>query len=73
MTGHIVGHIVRRGVQHLTAKQQYVEQLEHDAELYDNAGPKAEIKPLEMLPVIITGLVALLVIWSVRTSQLSWS
>ena len=68
MTGHIVGHLVRRGVQaahqHFT-KEEYVQHLEHDAKLYDNAGPEMEVKPRELLPVLITGIVALLVIWSV--------
>lgn len=75
MTGHLVGHIVRRGVQHLTAKQQHIQQLEQDAELYENAGPEMEVKPLEMLPVILTGLAALFVIWSVcigNTIQRLW-
>ncbi|KAI8630455.1 hypothetical protein F5Y19DRAFT_474237 [Xylariaceae sp. FL1651] len=66
MTGHIVTHLVRRGVQHLaaraTAEEQYVNQLEKDAQLYENAGPEMEVKPREVLPVLITGLLALLII-----------
>ena len=68
MTGHLVGHLVRRGVQHAQqhfSKQQYVEKLEKDAQLYEDAGPDGEIKPREFLPVLITGIIALFVIWSV--------
>ena len=65
MIDHIAGHLVRRGVQHLTAKQQHLQQLEHDAELYENAGPEMEVKPYEMAPVVITGLIGLFIIWSV--------
>ncbi|KAK3721692.1 hypothetical protein LTR37_002857 [Vermiconidia calcicola] len=68
MTGHIVGHLVRRGMQHAHqhfTKEQYVNKLEQDAKLYDDAGPEMELKPQEFLPVVITGLVALVMIWSV--------
>ena len=68
MTGHLVGHLVRRGMhhvhQHLT-KEQIVNKLEQDAQLYEDAGPEMEIKPREFLPVLITGIVALFVIWSI--------
>lgn len=68
MTGHLVHHLVRRGVQqvhhHLT-KEQYINKLEHDAELYENAGPDMEIKPQEMLPLVITAIVAGLIVWSI--------
>ena len=70
MTGHLVGHLVRRGVQHLTSKQQLISKLEHDAQAYEDAGPETEIKPQEMLPVLITGLVGLLIILSVCISRL---
>ena len=74
MTGHLVGHLVRRGVQHVhhqLTKQEYVDKLEQDAQMYENAGPEKELKPQEFLPVIITGIFALLIIWSVRSSNLS--
>lgn len=68
MTGHLVSHIARRGVQlaqeHYT-KKAYVEKLEQDAQLYEDAGPEMEVKPQELLPVFITAIIALLIIWSV--------
>lgn len=70
MTGHLVSHVVRRGLQqvqqHYTTKQAIVEKLEQDAQLYENSGPEGEVKPNELLPVFITAIVALLIIWSVR-------
>ena len=76
MTGHLVGHLVRRGVQHFNeqfTREEYVSRLEQDAQLYENAGPEMEVKPQEFLPVIITGIIALLIIWSVRNKlATSW-
>lgn len=69
MTGHLVGHVVRRGVQHVHehyTKKQYIEKLEHDASLYENqTDPEMDLKPQELLPVAITAIIALLIIWSV--------
>ena len=68
MTGHLVGHLARRGLQHVQeqyTKQAYVEKLEQDAQLYEDAGPEMEVKPQELLPVFITALIAILIIWSV--------
>lgn len=69
MTGHLVGHVVRRTVQHLTSKQQYVQQLQHDAELYENADPDMRATPQDFIPVIVTAVVALLMICSVSNSR----
>jgi hypothetical protein len=75
MTGHIVGHLVRRGFQHLaelaTPEQRYVNQLEKDARLYEDSGPEMELKPQDLLPVFIIGLLTLLIIWSVRINSLT--
>ena len=63
-----VGHLVGRGIQHAHqhfTKQQNLEKLQQDAQLYENAGPEMEVKPQEFLPVIITGVVALLLIMSI--------
>ena len=72
MTGHLVGHVVRRGLQHVQehySKQAYVEKLEQDAQLYEDAGPEGEVNLNELLPVFITAFIALLVIWSVRSMR----
>ena len=72
MTGHLVGHVVRRGLQHVQeqyTKQAYVEKLEQDAQLYEDNGQ--EVKPMELMPVFITALIALLIIWSVRRKRQS--
>ena len=72
MTGHLVGALVKRGVQHAQeyyTKQAYVEKLEQDAQLYEDAGPEMEVKPKELLPVLITAIIALLIIWSVRDKR----
>lgn len=72
MTGHLVGHLVKRGVQHAQeyySKQAYVEKLEQDAQLYEDAGPEMEVKPKELLPVFITAFIAILIIWSVRNMR----
>jgi hypothetical protein len=72
MTGHLVGAIVKRGAQlaqeHYT-KKAYVEKLEQDAQLYEDAGPEMELKPKELLPVLITAIIALLIIWSVSNMR----
>lgn len=49
-----------------TPHEQTIERLEHDAELYDQAGPGMELRPEQMLPLLITGLVFLLALASVR-------
>ncbi|KAK3056816.1 hypothetical protein LTR09_002609 [Extremus antarcticus] len=68
MTGHVVHHLVRRGVQqlhqHLT-KEQFVEKLEQDAQAYENAGPEFEMNRREFLPVVITAVVTALLLWSI--------
>ena len=45
-----------------------MKKLRQDAQLYEQAGPEMELKPRELMPVIITGVVAMLLIWSVGTS-----
>jgi hypothetical protein len=72
MTGHLVGHVVRRGLQHVQehySKKAYVEKLEQDAQLYENSGPEMELKPKELIPVFITAIIAVLIIWSVRNMR----
>ena len=68
MTYSLVSHVVRRGVaevhSHYATRQLYVEQLEQDAQLYEDSD-LGELKPHEFLPVLITGLLALFAIWSV--------
>lgn len=69
--GHILGHIVRRGVEaaqsHFTGvSPERLAQLQHDAELYDQAGPAMEVKPYEMLPVVITAFLTILLLASVK-------
>lgn len=68
--GQAVGHLVRRGFsaaqEHFTgANAEIMAKLQHDSELYENAGPEMEVNPMEMLPVLITAFVALFVIASV--------
>jgi hypothetical protein len=62
MTGHIVHHLVRRGVNHLT-KEQYIQKLQNDAHLYEKSGE--EINPREFLPVVITAIITALILWSI--------
>ncbi|CAK3932711.1 hypothetical protein DOTSEDRAFT_70537 [Lecanosticta acicola] len=69
--GQVLGHLVRRGYEtaqaHFTSvDREYIQRLKHDANLYDNAGPGMEVKPYEMLPVLITGIITIIVIASVR-------
>ncbi|KAI1259026.1 hypothetical protein F5Y18DRAFT_319742 [Xylariaceae sp. FL1019] len=72
MTGHLVGHLVRRGVEHLTtttsaAQEQYIAKLRQDAELYDspNSGPDMEVRPQHLLPAFVTILLVLFGISSI--------
>jgi hypothetical protein len=56
-------HILKRGVAHLqtaSPSSDYIVQLRADAELYNNAGP--EIKPLEAVPVLVTGVVLFVIL-----------
>jgi hypothetical protein len=62
MTGHIVHHLVRRGVNHLT-KEQYIQKLQNDAHLYEKSGE--EINPREFLPVVITAIITVLILASI--------
>lgn len=68
--GQVLQHLVKRGVEaaqsHFAGpKQEYMQQLQHDAELYDQAGPEMEVTPWEMLPIVITGLLTMLLVASV--------
>lgn len=72
--GAIIGHVVKRGIsaahEHFNnASPEYIARLQHDAELYDQAGPQGEISPQQMLPILITGFVTLLIIASVRRND----
>ncbi|PIB02791.1 hypothetical protein CB0940_11775 [Cercospora beticola] len=61
--GQVVGHLAKRGYE---AVQEHMSQLQHDATLYDQAGPEMEVQPWEMLPVIVTGFLTLLLIAAIR-------
>ncbi|KAI0153128.1 hypothetical protein GGR57DRAFT_503266 [Xylariaceae sp. FL1272] len=72
MTGHLAGHLVRRGVEHLTTKttaaqEQYIQKLRQDAELYDSPGPGPgmEVRPQHLLPAFITILLVLFAVASI--------
>lgn len=70
--GQVLSHVVRRGVavaqEHFTgASAKTIEKLQHDAALYDAAGPEMDMDPSEFLPVILTGLLILVFLASVRT------
>jgi hypothetical protein len=64
-----LGHIVRRGVEHAQnhfhgISPEQMAQLQQDAELYENTG--TEVNPMEFLPVVITAIITLLLIASIR-------
>lgn len=66
-----VGHLAKRGLDAAQAhfagpSPETMARLQHDAELYENAGPGSEVKPQELLPILITGAIALLLIASIR-------
>jgi len=63
--GHVLGHIVRRGVQHVVSSDIY-QQLQQDAEAYENAGPDAEVSPLELLPLLFTFLAIIIITSSIQ-------
>ncbi|KAH9838927.1 hypothetical protein Tdes44962_MAKER01778 [Teratosphaeria destructans] len=69
--GALIGHLARRGFE--AAQNQFkgpsaeeMSKLQQDAQLYENAGPDMAVEPWELLPVIITGLVTLVLIASIR-------
>lgn len=66
--GAAIGHLVRRGVEAAQAhfNDPYVQQLKSDAELYEQSGPQGEIHDYEMLPVVITAIITLLVVASIK-------
>lgn len=68
--GHLVGHLVRRGMDAAQAHFQrpspeQMDRLQHDAELYEKAGATMKIEDWEMLPVVFTALLTILVVASV--------
>jgi hypothetical protein len=68
--GQVLGHLVRRGVSaaqdHFAgANAEHIQKLQHDAELYDNAGPEMEVDPVKLLPLVITGFLTILIIAAV--------
>lgn len=71
---HVVSHLARRGVEALSASQDqfHIEQLKKAARLYEDT-PGAEIKPVEMLPMLVTALLFLALFVSVclKSKQLS--
>lgn len=60
---HAVGHLVRRAVA-ASPDQFHIEQLKKAASLYEDS-PDAQIKPAELLPMLITGLVFVVLFISV--------
>lgn len=64
---HVVSHLARRGVEALSASQDqfHIEQLKKAAQLYEDT-PGAEIKPVEMLPMLVTTVLFLALFVSVR-------
>ncbi|KAI1321394.1 hypothetical protein F5Y16DRAFT_388763 [Xylariaceae sp. FL0255] len=65
MPHDIVGHLVRRGAEYLaseTFSREYIDQLRHDAQLYEQSGPDMELKPSELFGVFYTAFLVLLVI-----------
>ena len=73
--GHVLGHLVRRGVDaaqaHFQVSPETMAKLQHDAELYEKTG--AEIHDWEMLPVAFTALITILVLVSVCFRKLGAS
>jgi hypothetical protein len=63
--GHVLSHIVRRGVQHVVSSDTY-QQLQQDAQAYENAGPDAEVGPVELLPVLFTFLAIIIITSSIQ-------
>ncbi|KAK3629088.1 hypothetical protein LTR22_022060 [Elasticomyces elasticus] len=69
MSGPLISHVMRRGVQ--AAQEHFngidpaqITKLQQDAELYEQHGK--EINPMEFLPIVITGIVCLAIIASIR-------
>jgi len=65
--GQVLGHLARRGVELAsTYGLSYKQQLEADAELYENSGPEGRINPEEMFPVLFTAIFALVIVAAIR-------
>ncbi|KAK5684131.1 hypothetical protein LTS10_003995 [Elasticomyces elasticus] len=69
MSGPLISHVMRRGVQ--AAQEHFngidpaqITKLQQDAELYEQHGKG--INPMEFLPIVITGIVCLAIIASIR-------
>jgi len=59
--GHVLGHIVRRGVNHIAGyPDEYVEMLQQNAEAYENSD-LPEVKFHEMIPIIVTAFIVFIV------------
>ena len=68
MTGHAIGHLVRRGVQAATnPDEQYIQHLKEQSQLYETAfkeqGPSSEVQPWEILLPFATYL-AIMVLYA---------
>lgn len=63
--GHVLSHIVRRGVHHVVSSNDY-QRLQQNAEVYENAGPDGEVSPWEVLPLFITFFAIILIASSIR-------
>ncbi|KAF8130418.1 hypothetical protein K438DRAFT_1999447 [Mycena galopus ATCC 62051] len=63
----MLGHVVKRGMEYLqSASSEDVGKLEQDAQLYKNGGSGTEIVPQAVLPVLVTFMVLVLILASIR-------
>lgn len=71
--GQVFGHLARRGVEMATApvsdRQQYVQWLNQQSNLYEEAGPAGEVKPWEFFLPIATAAFFMIILASVRSSR----
>lgn len=63
MTAHLVSRLVRRGVEHVSQQGAHADVHQHHEGQHGSTDDSATAA--EMLPLLLTGLVALLIIWSV--------
>lgn len=45
---------------------EYLAQLQADAQAYERAGPEMEVKPEQLMPVMVTGAILMALLVSVR-------
>ncbi|KAK5134568.1 hypothetical protein LTR08_006353 [Meristemomyces frigidus] len=67
MSAHIAKRCLHAARDHFSGpSQETMDHLNHDAELYEQGGEEMSINFYELLPVLITGLLALMAIASIR-------